>query len=563
MTARDPGLAKSMPERASGLWWQRATGYQIWPRSFCDSNGDGIGDIPGIISKLDHLADLGIGFVWLSPIYASPMVDMGYDIADYCAIAPEFGTLNDFDRLIEEARRRGIGIVMDLVVNHSSDQHAWFRRAAADRAAPEHEYYIWRDPGPNGAPPDSRRAAFGGPAWNWVEAVGRYYLGYFSAEQPDLNWQNPRLRREIHEMMNWWLDRGIAGFRMDVINLIGKDPDNGIFEEGPDLHPFLQEMHNATFVGRDVVTVGEAWSATTDNALLYCGRDRGELSMVFQFNHVTVFEDADEGKWKPQPFDLVRFKKSLFSWQEALAEDGWNSLFLSNHDLPRQVSRYGDDGRWRKRSAKMLATVVHLMRGTPFVYQGEEIGMTNVGFERLDQFRDVEVLGNSRDWLAAGRTEAEIVAGVRSCSRDNARTPVQWSDAPHGGFTAGTPWIAVNDNYRQINAETDRTDPVGVFAHYQRLIALRRDLEIVSHGRFIAHAEDHPAIVAYSREVGTQRLSVVANFTAGEVTLAVPVGLAVGGEAVIHNVTPRDAIGGEITLAPYEAFAVLGQRAAQ
>lgn len=561
MTTGDALLAAGDADQAvAAPWWQKATGYQIWPRSFCDSNGDGIGDIPGVISKLDHLADLGIGFIWLSPVYASPMVDMGYDIADYRAIAPEFGTLDDFDRLVAEARARGIGIVMDLVVNHSSDQHAWFRRAIADRNAPEHDYYVWRDPGPDGEPPYERTACFGGPVWNWAEGVGQYYLGYFSAAQPDLNWQNPRLRQEVYDMMNWWLDRGIAGFRMDVISLIGKDPDAGIFEQGPDLHRFLGEMHEAALAGRDVVTVGETWSVTPETALLYCGRDRRELSMVFQFNHVTAFEDAVEGKWKQHPFDLVRFKRSLFDWQRALAEDGWNSLFLSNHDLPRAVSRYGDDGVWRVRSAKMLATVTYLMRGTPFVYQGEEIGMTNVGFDRIDQFRDVEVLGNVAGWRAAGRTTEEILAGARAVARDNARTPVQWSDAPHAGFTTGTPWIEANDNHRTINVAADAADPDGTMAHYRRLIAMRRDLDIVSHGRFVAHAEEDPAVVAYCRELDDERLAVVANFTARDVTFMVPDGMAVTGTSVLHTVGPRDRLAGAVTLAPYESFAVLGPR---
>ncbi len=564
MTAYDGALATA--EGAAGTqaerWWQRATGYQIWPRSFCDSNGDGIGDIPGIIAKLDHLADLGIGFIWLSPVYASPMADNGYDISDYRAIAPEFGTLADFDRLVAAAAARGIRIVMDLVVNHTSDQHAWFRRAIWDPAAPEHDYYIWRAPTPNGGPPSDHRATFGGPAWHWAPGVGKYYYGHFSADQPDLNWHNPALRGAIYDMMNWWLDRGIAGFRMDVVSLIGKDVDAGLFEEGPQLHAFLQEMHRETLAGRDIVTIGESWSVSPRTALLYCGRARRELDMMFQFDHVTAFDHEQHGKWAPKPFDLVPLKQALFTWQRVMAEDGWNALFLSNHDLPRQVTRYGDPGRYRIRSAKMLATAMHLLRGTPFVYQGEEIGMTNAAFSRIEQFRDVETLGLFREKVGDGMAPEAFIAAANRIGRDNARTPMQWSDAPQAGFTSGTPWIDVNDGYRQVNVAADRVDPEGVIAHYKRLIALRRDLPIVTYGRFVPHAQDHAKVMAFARELDGQRLSVVANFSGETVDFAVPSGLAVHGTALIHNVTPRDRLCGHVNLAPYEASAVLGDAGA-
>ncbi len=540
-------------------WWQTAVGYQIWPRSFCDSNGDGIGDIPGIISKLPHLADLGVGFVWLSPVYASPQHDMGYDISDYRAIAPEYGTLADLDRLIHEARDRGIRIVMDLVVNHSSNEHEWFRAASASREAPEHDLYVWRDPGPDGGPPSDLQACFGGPAWNWCEAVGRYYLGYFSPYQPDLNWQNPALRRAIYDMMNWWYDRGIAGFRMDVISLIGKDVDAGVFEEGPDLHDFLQEMHRETRTGRDILTIGESWSVSRETAPLYCGRDRGELDMVFQFNHITRQWDPEHGKWRPRPFDLVAFKEELFGWQEALAEDGWNSLFLTNHDLPRQVSKYGDDGEYRVRSAKCLATMLHLMKGTPFVYQGEEIGMTNIRFSRLDQFRDLETLGLFEAEIAAGVSAEEFIAGANVNGRDNSRTPVQWTGGQHAGFSSGTPWIEVNENHTAINVDDDRAAPEGVIAHYRRLIALRRSHRIVSHGRFEGALRDHPGVVTYVRHLDGEKLSVAANMSGESVTLDIPASVAVAGQCLSHTVDPRSALTGRLTLAPWEAVAVLGQ----
>ncbi|CTQ31409.1 glycoside hydrolase family 13 protein [Jannaschia rubra] len=539
-------------------WWQKAVGYQIYPRSFQDSNGDGIGDIPGIIARLDHLADLGVGFVWLSPVYASPQVDMGYDISDYRAIDPAYGTLDDMDRLIAEAGARGIRIVMDLVVNHCSDRHDWFLKAVADPSAPEHDYFIWRDPGPDGGPPTDARSVFGGPAWTLVPELGRYYFHQFAPGQPDLDWQNPDLRAAIHEMMNWWLDRGIGGFRLDVIDLIGKDPDAGVFAEGPDLHPFLREMHDAAFRGRDTLTVGETWSVTPETALLYCGRDRDELDMVFQFEHVTAFHHPERGKWDPLPFDLPVFKRTLFRWQEALRDDGWNALFLSNHDLPRQVSRYGDDGEWRVRSAKALATAIHLLRGTPFVYQGEEIGMTNTRFTDPDEFRDIEAIGHWAEARARGEELEDFLTGVNANGRDNARTPMQWSDAPNGGFTTGRPWIGVNPNHAEINVAADRADPDGVVAHYRRLIGLRRDRRIVSHGQFVAHAEGHPQVMAYARELDGERLSVVVNLCAQPVSFRVPKGLEVEGESLSANVTPRTQVRGTLDLAPYEAFAVMG-----
>ncbi len=547
------------PRSAADLpWWQKAVGYQVYPRSFADSDGDGIGDIPGIVSRLDHLADLGIGFVWLSPVYASPQVDMGYDISDYRAIAPEYGTMADMDRLIAEAGARGIRIVMDLVVNHCSDRHAWFRTALADPASPEHDYFIWRDTAPDGGPPTPARSYFGGSMWEHVPALGKSYLHQFAREQPDLNWRNPALRAAVHEMMNWWLDRGIGGFRLDVIDLIGKDPDAGVFAEGPDLHPYLREMHEACFAGRDVLTVGETWSVTPETALAYCGRERGTLGMVFQFAHVTAFHHPERGKWDPRPFDLPTFRRALFRWQEALRDDGWNALFLSNHDLPRQVSRYGDDGTWRVRSAKALATALHLMRGTPFVYQGEEIGMTNTRFTDPAQFRDVEAIGHWAEARARGADPAAFLAGASANGRDNARTPMQWSGAAHGGFTAGTPWIEANPNHEAINVAADRADPDGVFEHYRRLIALRRDHAIVSHGRFRAEAEDHPQVMAYVRELDGRRLSVVANLSGRDVSFAVPPGLTVSGACLSATVAPRERIEGTLDLAPYEAVAVLG-----
>ncbi|MCK5750069.1 MAG: alpha-glucosidase, partial [Oricola sp.] len=415
------------PYRDDADWWKSTTVYQIYPRSFRDSNGDGIGDIPGIVSKLDYLADLGIGVIWLSPVYASPMEDNGYDISDYRDIAPEFGTLADMDRLIAEAGKRGIGIVMDLVVNHTSDRHEWFEASRASRDNPKRDFYVWRDPAPDGGPPNDLPSYFAGSAWAFDEATGQYYLHLFAPGQPDLNWDNPQLRAEIYDMMNWWLDRGVAGFRMDVIDLIGKQPDRLIRNNGPKLHDYLQEMHREALAGRNVLTVGESWEATPETGLLFSGRDRDELSMVFQFQHVTSLWGEDGNKWRPRPFDLVTFKRALNEWQRALAEDGWNSLFVSNHDLPRAVSRYGDDRRHWRESATAIATVNHLMRGTPYVFQGEEIGMTNAGFTQIDQYRDVETLNFHAEHEAAGYDLAAFLDGAAANGRDNARTPVQWT----------------------------------------------------------------------------------------------------------------------------------------
>lgn len=538
-------------------WWQSATVYQIYPRSFADSNGDGIGDIPGIISKLDYLAQLGIGVIWLSPVFASPMDDNGYDISDYQAIAPEFGTLEDFDRLIAAARTRNIGILLDLVVNHTSDEHRWFVDARSSRRSRYRDYYVWRDPAADGGPPTDLQSTFGGPAWTLDPATGQYYLHQFSRRQPDLNWENPELRAAIYQMMNWWLDRGIAGFRMDVINLIAKQVDRGITADGPKLHDYIQEMHRATFGDSDALTVGESWTATPEGALLYSGRDRHELSMVFQFEHVMAQWHETWGKWQPKPFDLVKLKSVLSRWQYALADDGWNSLFWGNHDLPRAVSKYGDDRRYRVVSAKMLAIALHFLKGTPYVYQGEELGMTNVPFTAMSQYRDIETLNMHRLHLDAGLPEADFIAGANANGRDNARTPMQWTAGPEAGFSTGTPWIEVNPNHIEINAEAARADESSVFATYRRLIALRRQLPVMVHGRYEAQLEDHPQVMAYSRVLDGTRINVVANFSAAPVTVTIPPAMRGAGTALVSNYRPVAAIGETAELAPYEAFAVL------
>jgi len=539
-------------------WWQSTTVYQIYPRSFADSNGDGIGDIEGIIGKLDYLSDLGIGVIWLSPICASPMRDNGYDISDYQAIAPIFGTLDDFDRLVTEAKARNVGILLDLVVNHTSDQHRWFLESRASRTSRYRDYYVWRDPAPDGGVPNDIQSTFGGPAWTLDPGTGQYWFHQFAPEQPDLNWANPQVRAEIYRMMNWWLERGIAGFRMDVINLIAKEPDRGITADGPKLHDYLRELHRETLAGRDVMTVGESWSATPEGALLYSGRDRAELSMVFQFEHVMQQWHETWGKWQPKPFDLVAFKRVVTRWQTALADDGWNSLFWGNHDLPRAVSKYGDDTTYRVESAKMLATVLHLLRGTPYVYQGEEIGMTNVPFTAISQYRDIETLNMHRLHLEAGLPESDFIVGANANGRDNSRTPMQWSAASHAGFTSGTPWIEANPNYSSINVAAELDDPNSILAHYRRLIALRKQLPIIIEGRYVSWLDEHPEVFAYTRTLGPQSLLVLANFTAREITVDIPTSLR-GEWRPLLDAKPN-TLHDRATLGPFETITGLAER---
>lgn len=553
-TGFSPNASSAEAAIGDDPWWKWAVGYQIYPASFADSNGDGIGDIPGIISKLDYLAELGVGFIWLSPVYASPMVDNGYDISDYRAINPIFGTMADMDRLISEARARSIGIVMDLVVNHTSDQHPWFRAARADRQSPYRDYYIWRDQPPTKGSPADLEASFGGSAWSHDPQSGDYYFHLFAPQQPDLNWANPALRADVSAMMNWWLDKGVAGFRMDVIDLIGKEPEAGIVADGPELHRYIRELHEATLAGRNAVAVGEAWSATPTTAPLYSAPERREVSMVFQFGHVTQFWDEKLGKWKPRPIDWPKLKATFASWQQALHGKGWNSLFWGNHDLPRAVSRYGDEGEHRVASAKALATVLHLMEGTPYIFQGEEIGMTNANFTDIHQYRDIETLNFHRLQLAEGVSEVDFLAGARANSRDNARTPMQWSAAPAAGFTSGKPWIAVNGNFPDLNVEKDRANPEGVFQHYKRLIALRREHPVIRQGDFRLLLPDHPDLIAYERRLGSESLLVVANMSRRE-TVIPPDGLPL--------VEVADLLTGRVVstapgkaLKPYASFAV-------
>ncbi|EPU5977164.1 glycoside hydrolase family 13 protein [Vibrio vulnificus] len=536
-------------------WWHDAVVYQIYPRSFCDSNNDGIGDLNGIIGKLDYLKTLGVNVLWLSPVYKSPMDDNGYDISDYQDIAAEFGTMADMQNLLAQAKARDIRVVMDLVVNHTSDEHPWFVEARKSKDNPYRDYYIWRDAKPDGSVPDDQGSIFGGSAWQWDEATQQYYFHLFSKRQPDLNWENPKVQHEVHKMMNWWIDQGIGGFRLDVIDLIGKEIDKGITGNGPRLHPLLQEMNRATFGDKDLLTVGETWGATPEIAKLYSDPERHELSMVFQFEHITLtWQHGD--KWNPIPLDLKQFKHVLTKWQTELSNQGWNSLFWNNHDLPRVVSKYGDDKRYRVESAKMLATALHFLKGTPYIYQGEEIGMTNVAFESLDQYKDIETLNFYKVKTESGVSHQHMMDAIHENSRDNARTPMQWSASPNGGFSQAEPWIEVNPNYPEINVEQALADSDSIFYHYQKLIELRKQHPAIVYGDFTPLFAEHDSVFAYVRSHQDEQLLVINNFSDQDVSLELPDNLQNKEvNCLIYNYDLLDILGVTLSLKPYQCYA--------
>jgi oligo-1,6-glucosidase len=523
-------------------WWKESVVYQIWPRSFADGDGDGIGDLAGITSRLDYLATLGVDVLWLSPIYPSPQDDAGYDISDYQNIDPTFGSLEQFDALLAAIHERGMKLIMDLVVNHTSDEHPWFVESRASKDSPMRDWYWWRpareamNAGDPGAEPNNWGSIFSGPAWELDANTGEYYLHLFSRKQPDLNWENSEVRKAIYSMMRWWLDRGVDGFRMDVINFISKDtnlPDGHVhdgslygdgmphFVDGPRIHEFLQEMHREVFSGREgLLTVGEMPGVTVEEAKLYTDPARPEVDMVFQFEHVQI--DHGETRWDPRPLRLRDLKAVLGRWQAGLAEVGWNSLYWNNHDQPRVVSRFGDDGEHRVRSAKLLGTVLHLHRGTPYIYQGEELGMTNAPFDSINDFRDIQSLNHYAEAVSTGADPEDVVAALRVLSRDNARTPLQWDHTENAGFTNGTPWIAVNPNYKEINAQAGIADDDSVFHHYRRLIELRHTEPAVAHGDFHMLLADHDQVYAFTRRHSNTELLVLANFSREPATIEVP-----------------------------------------
>ncbi len=566
---------------AEQAWWKSTVVYQVYPRSFADSDGDGVGDIPGIISRLDYLQDLGVGVVWLSPVYRSPQDDNGYDISDYQDVDPMFGTLQDLDALIAGLHERGMRLVMDLVVNHTSDEHPWFVESASSRDAARRDWYIWRPPRPGttggepGAEPNNWGSIFSGPAWQYDERTGEYYLHLFTRKQPDLNWENPEVRQAVYAMMRWWLDRGVDGFRMDVINFISKAeglPDgevpegalygNGFphFGSGPRIHEFLQEMNREVF-GDDpsrFLTVGEMPGATVEQARRYTDAERREVNMIFQFEHMEV-DEGPGGKFDPRPIALPELKASLGRWQEGLASVGWNSLYWSNHDRPRAVSRFGDDGVHRVASAKALATVLHLMRGTPYVYQGEELGMTNTVFRGLEDFRDVESLNHYREAVdVRGQDPAQVLEALRYAGRDNSRTPVQWTDGPQAGFTTGEPWIPVTPNYREINAADQVGDPDSVRSHYQHLIRVRREHAVVVDGSLRMLLPDDEQVFAYERTLGAVRMLVLANLSSARVTVPAEAlgGATAWSDAAVLSTNllePSTLTAAGVELAPWEA----------
>ena len=499
-------------------WWKEAVIYQIYPKSFQDSDGDGVGDLPGIIRRLDYLQTLGVDALWLCPVFASPQADNGYDISDYCAIDPMFGTLDDMRALIREGKKRGIGILLDLVLNHTSDQHRWFREALKGKDNPCHDYYIWRDGTPD-ALPNGMRATFGGPAWTWVPELGQYYFHQFAPQQPDLNWANPKVRQELYAAVRFWMREGVAGFRLDVIDQVGKDPDLQVTANGPRLMEFLRELNRETFGGANLVTVGEAWGADIPRARQYSAPDGSIFSMVFQFEQMVL--DQGPSKWEPRPMALPDLKKSIARWQNGLHGCGWNSLFWNNHDLPRIVSRWGDDGAYRVQSAKALAVALHGLQGTPYIYQGEELGMTNAAFP-LEDLRDIESLNAYKDLRAQGRTDAEAMAAIHRVGRDNARTPMQWTAGPNAGFTTGTPWMRVNPNHTAVNAEAALADPGSVFHTYQKLIALRKAYPVFVEGDFTLLCPDDEQVFAYVRRGGGQVMLVAVNLSGRPAAFPLP-----------------------------------------
>ena len=550
-------------------WWKESVVYQIYPRSFCDSNGDGIGDLNGITGKLDYLKELGIDVIWLSPVYKSPNDDNGYDISDYQAIMDEFGTMEDFDRMLATAHEKGIKIMMDLVVNHTSDEHKWFIESRKSTDNPYRDYYIWRPAKEDGSLPNNWGSCFSGPAWEYDKTTDMYFLHLFSKKQPDLNWDNPAVRQDVFDMMNWWLKKGVDGFRMDVISLISKEPGlpdkepgiNGyatfnVSANGPHVHEYLQEMRQKALNNADTITVGECSGVTLEEAKKYARSDEKELNMVFQFEHMDVDGDEKAGKWTTRKMDLRNLKKILTRWQKGLQDIAWNSLYWENHDQPRSVSRFGNDSdEYREISAKMLATCIHMMQGTPYVYQGEELGMTNCPFNTLDNFRDLESINAFHELTEQGKmTEEDMMAAIGYKGRDNARTPMQWDDSAYAGFSTANPWIMVNPNYTKINAKDQINREDSVFKYYQKLIKLRHESELIVYGTYDLILDDDKDIYAYIRTLGDKKLIVYCNFSENTREVELPEEF-VNKKVLISNYSDAKA-NQKITLRPYEAIVI-------
>lgn len=550
-------------------WWKESVVYQIYPRSFCDSNGDGIGDLNGITGKLDYLKELGIDVIWLSPVYKSPNDDNGYDISDYQAIMDEFGTMEDFDRMLATAHEKGIKIMMDLVVNHTSDEHKWFIESRKSTDNPYRDYYIWRPAKEDGSLPNNWGSCFSGPAWEYDKTTDMYFLHLFSKKQPDLNWDNPAVRQDVFDMMNWWLKKGVDGFRMDVISLISKEPGlpdkepgiNGyatfnVSANGPHVHEYLQEMRQKALNNADTITVGECSGVTLEEAKKYARSDEKELNMVFQFEHMDVDSDEKAGKWTTRKMDLRDLKEILTRWQKGLQDIAWNSLYWENHDQPRSVSRFGNDSdEYREISAKMLATCIHMMQGTPYVYQGEELGMTNCPFNTLDNFRDLESINAFHELTEQGKmTEEDMMAAIGYKGRDNARTPMQWDDSAYAGFSTANPWIMVNPNYTKINAKDQVNREDSVFKYYQKLIKLRHESELIVYGTYDLILDDDKDIYAYIRTLGDKKLIVYCNFSENTREVELPEEFT-NGKVLISNYIDAK-VNHKITLRPYEAIVI-------
>lgn len=544
-------------------WWKSSVVYQIYPKSFKDSNGDGIGDIVGIIEELDYLNSLGVKVIWLTPIYVSPQNDNGYDIADYYNIDKMFGTLEDFKRLLKETHKRGMKLIMDMVVNHTSTENYWFKEALKGEDNPYHDFYIWRDK------PNNWSSKFGGSAWEYVESLNKYYLHLFDVTQADLNWENPKVREEIFKMMRYWLDMGVDGFRLDVVNLLSKDQrfldddyesatrdGRRFYTDGPRIHEYLNLMNKEVFSKYEgIMTVGEMSSTNIENCIKYTNPENKELDMVFNFHHLKV--DYNNGKkWELIPFDFKALKELFFTWQVEMEEgNGWNALFWCNHDQPRALSRFGNDTTYRVESAKMLGTAIHLMRGTPYIYQGEEIGMTNPNFESIEEFRDVESLNAYEILLKKGVEEKEVLNILNNRSRDNSRTPMQWNSEKNGGFTKGRPWINVAKNYTEINVESEEKDENSILNYHKQLIKLREENDVISEGKFIPILEDHPQVLAYIREKDNKKIIVLCNFYEEKISVDLEE-LNNANEILLSNSDENKIEGNKVFLGPYGTITI-------
>ena len=545
MWEKEMRVIMNMLDKSKRGWWEKAVFYELYPKSFQDTDGNGVGDLRGIISRLDYLQELGIDAIWLCPVCASPQVDNGYDISDYCAIDPMFGTMEDMETLIAEGKKRGIGIIMDLVLNHCSNQHRWFLEALQGPENPYHDFFIWRDGTPD-TPPNTMRSVFGGPAWTYEPTVKRWYFHQFAPEQPDLNWENPRMRQELYKTIRFWVEKGVAGFRLDVIDQVGKDADLQIACNGPKLHDYLRELSAEAFREDWLVSVGEAWGADTERAKLYSAPDGSEMSMVFQFQHIGLDQEPGKDKWDMIPLELPKLKACFASWQQELHGKGWNSLFFNNHDLPRIVSRWGNDGEYRVESAKMLGTMLHGMQGTPYIYQGEELGMTNICLP-IEEHVDLETLNLYQERIAEGYDPEQVMPSIHARSRDNARTPMQWTAGENAGITSGKPWMPIHPNHTTINAEAALADPDSVFHHYRKLIQLRKTYDVFRSGSFTLLCPEDEKIFAYTRDTDTEHLLVGCNFSGESLGFDAPENFR-GAEILLNNYAEDSE-----DLRPYEA----------